>query len=172
MSGGHCPSRTDRPTEAERLGGVLNLRRATPADAPRMTQIARAAYAPYVERMGGRRPAPMDADYEETTSRADAWVVETEGAVIGLLVLVGQSDGMLLDNVAVLPSHQGLGAGRALLTWAEDRARAEGYARIRLYTNEAMLESQALYRRIGYVETHRAHDQGFARVYFEKPLPG
>ena len=39
---------------------------------------------------------------------------------------------MLLDNVAVLPSHHGQGIGRALLTLAEGRARACALDRIRL----------------------------------------
>ena len=135
-----------------------------------MRHVAETAYAPYVERLGGRRPAPMDADYAEVVAGTEAWVVESDGDVIGFLVLIGQSDGMLLDNLAVLPSHQGRGAGRALLTLAEEQTRAAGYERISLYTNQAMLENQELYERIGYVETHRADADGFARVYYEKAL--
>src|SRR5689334_14326996 len=107
-----------------------------------MRHIAQEAYTPYVDRMGGQRPAPMDADYEATVAVAEAWVVEAEREVVGFLVLVAESDGMLLDNVAVLPSRQGSGAGRALITVAEERARAAGYDRISLYTNEAMVENQ------------------------------
>ncbi|MBV9831109.1 MAG: GNAT family N-acetyltransferase, partial [Marmoricola sp.] len=62
--------------------------------------------------------------------------------------------------------------GRALLTLAEDRARAQGHARLRLFTNAAMVENQRLYERLGYVETHRAEDRGFARVFYEKALAG
>ena len=112
----------------------------------------------------------MDADYAEVVAGTEAWVVESDGDVIGFLVLIGQSDGMLLDNLAVLPSHQGRGAGRALLTLAEEQTRAAGYERISLYTNQAMLENQELYERIGYVETHRADEHGFARVFYEKAL--
>jgi hypothetical protein len=35
-----------------------------------------------------------------------------------------------------------------------------------------MFENQALYERIGYVETHRAEHHGFARVFYEKALTG
>jgi len=149
---------------------VLNLRLAAAADAPLMTRIAEKAYAPYVERMGGQRAAPMDANYEAVVVDTQAWVAEGDGDVIGFLVLIGEGDGMLLYGVAVLPSHQGTGAGRALLTLAEDQARASGYERISLYTNEAMVENQELYERIGYVETHRADAHGFARVFYEKAL--
>jgi hypothetical protein len=33
-----------------------------------------------------------------------------------------------------------------------------------------MVENQALYERIGYVETRRADDHGFARVFYQKAL--
>jgi ribosomal protein S18 acetylase RimI-like enzyme len=154
------------------MGRVLSLRRATAADAPEMTRIARAAYTPYVDRMGGQHPAPLDADYDAVVADAEAWVAETDGALVGFLVLIGEGDHMLLDNVAVRPSHRGQGAGRALLTWAEERARAAGYDRIALYTHQTMVENQALYERIGYVETRRADEDGFARVFYEKSLSG
>ena len=151
---------------------MLSLRRATAADAASITEIAQAAYAPYPERMGGRRPAPMDLDYAAVVADTETWVVESGDEVVGFLVLVAQEGSMLLDGVAVRPSGQGLGAGRALLTLAEERAIASGFDRIRLYTNAVMVESQALYERIGYVETHRAEDHGFARVFYEKALNG
>jgi ribosomal protein S18 acetylase RimI-like enzyme len=152
---------------------VPNLRRATTTDATDAAEIARiaeAAYTPYVARMGGRRPAPMDLDYAALIDEAEVWVAEAGGEVVGFLVLIGEEDGMLLEGVAGHPSHQGLGAGRALLVLAEERARAGGHARIRLYTHEVMVENQALYERIGYVETHRAHEHGFVRVFYAKVL--
>ncbi len=135
-----------------------------------MTQVAREAYAPYPERMGGQRPAPMDEDYAAVVAGAEAWVAESDDSVVGFLVLIAEGEGMLLDNIAVLPSHQGQGVGRALLTLAEERARARGCGRIRLYTNQAMVENQRLYAGIGYTETHRTEDHGFSRVFYEKDL--
>ena len=149
---------------------MLQLRPASVADAARMQRIAAEAYAPYLDRMGGQRPAPMDEDYAAAVADHEAWVVEADGEVVGFLVLVGREDAMLLDNVAVSPSHQGLGAGRALLALAVVRARADGLARITLYTNEEMVENLALYDRIGYAETRRADEHGFARVFYEKAL--
>ena len=84
------------------------------------------AYAPYLERLDGQRPAPMDADYDALVADAESWVADVDGDGVGFLVLVGEGDGMLLQGVAVLPSHQGLGVGRALLTLAEEHAQAAG----------------------------------------------
>ena len=132
-----------------------SLRRATAADAPAMRRIADAAYSPYVSRMEGRRPGPLDADYAAAVADDEAWVVEADGHLVGFLVLIDEEDAMLLDNVAVLPTHHGRGIGRALLELAERRAAAAGRTRIRLFTHVTMLENQRLYERIGYVETHR-----------------
>jgi ribosomal protein S18 acetylase RimI-like enzyme len=97
-------------------------------------------------------------------------VVEHDGAVMGILVLIPEKDAMLLDNIAVAPAAQGLGLGRTMLMFAERSAIDRGYRRIRLFTNEAMMENIALYSRIGYVETHRAEENGLRRVYMAKLL--
>lgn len=149
---------------------MVDLRRATPADAAVLARIAEAAYAPYLPRMGGLRPGPMDTDYAAAVGHGEAWVASADDTVVGFLLLVAEADAMLLDNVAVLPSHHGTGVGRALLSLAEERARAAGHSRIRLYTHEAMVENQRLYERIGFVETHRATEHGFTRVFYDKRL--
>ena len=53
---------------------------------------------------------------------------------------------------------------------AEDEARARGYGRIELHTNEAMTENLAYYPHKGYVETHREEQDGYRRVFFAKSI--
>jgi ribosomal protein S18 acetylase RimI-like enzyme len=149
---------------------VLDLRRAAADDVPRIQHVAEQAYAPYLPRMGGRRPGPLDADYAVAVAEHETWVAEWETEVVGFLVLVSQVDGMLLENVAVHPSRHGQGVGRALLVLAEERAAAAGHVCLRLYTHETMVENQRLYERIGYVETHRGGGHGLVRVFYEKRL--
>jgi ribosomal protein S18 acetylase RimI-like enzyme len=148
----------------------MELRRALPADAPRLQYVAELAYAPYVERMAGLLPGPLRTDYAAAVADAEAWVASVDGAVVGFLLLVDEVDCLLLDNVAVLPSHHGRGLGRALLLLAEERAAASGRTRIRLYTHVTMVENQQLYERTGYVETHRGGEAGLERVFYEKRL--
>jgi GNAT superfamily N-acetyltransferase len=143
------------------------IRRAIAADVPALTALAVAAYRHYVPRIG-REPAPMTADYAASLGRT--WVSEVEGTVAGLLVLLPHPDHLLLDNIAVCPEHQGGGVGAALMRFAEDQAVGLGLPEVRLYTNEAMTENLAYYRRRGYVETHRAEQDGFYRVFFTKTL--
>ena len=42
---------------------------------------------------------------------------------------------------------------------------------IRLYTNAAMTENLSIYAHMGFVETHRAVEKGFNRVYLRWTLP-
>jgi hypothetical protein len=53
----------------------LRLRPATAADAPRLSELVRAAYGHYTERLGGP-PRPMTDDYAEVVSRATVTVAE------------------------------------------------------------------------------------------------
>ncbi|HEY5797730.1 MAG TPA: GNAT family N-acetyltransferase [Bosea sp. (in: a-proteobacteria)] len=145
------------------------IRPATPADLDAVEQIVREAYNPYIARIG-REPGPMLDDYAALISEGRVCVIEHDGAVLGLLVLIPQVDAMLLDNIAVSPRAQGLGLGRLLLEYAERAAVAAGYRSIKLYTNEAMTENIALYSRIGYAETHRVEEKGLRRVYMAKPV--
>ncbi|PCE26251.1 GNAT family N-acetyltransferase [Paraburkholderia acidicola] len=144
-------------------------RRAVPADRQAIEEIVRHAYSPYISRIG-RPPGPMSDDYEVLIAAGRVYVVEVEGTLQGILVLVPEPDAMLLDNVAVAPSARGTGIGRSLLEYAERSARAAGYRVIRLYTHETMTENIALYARIGYIETHRAEEKGLKRVFMVKPL--
>jgi ribosomal protein S18 acetylase RimI-like enzyme len=148
----------------------VHLRRATAEDAGFLRDLARAAYAHYVERVG-REPGPMMDDYAARVAEDECWVASTEPAGdVGYLVLRVEPDHVLLDNVAVDPRHQGHGLGRQLLAFAEQRARAHGRDEIRLYTHVTMVENIALYTRVGYVETHRERQNRFLRVFMAKRL--
>ena len=127
------------------------------------------AYSHYVERMG-KPPGPMLDDYAKRIEDGEAWVMEANGAILGLVVLENGEDGLLLDNIAVAPSAQGQGVGRALIAFTEREARRRGYQRVRLYTHVSMIENIALYGRLGFHETGRVHQQGFDRVTMAKTL--
>ena len=145
------------------------IRLATREDRPAVEAIVRAAYAPYVPRIG-REPGPMGDDYAALIEAGRVHVLERDGRVLGLLVLVPERDAMLLDNVAVAPAFQGEGWGGMVLAFAENAAREAGFRSIRLYTNEAMTENISRYARIGYTETHRNEEKGLRRVHMAKAL--
>ncbi len=144
------------------------LRRARADDVPAMHDIMERAYGGYVERIG-RRPAPMDDDYDERIRTARVLVADDDG-VVGLIVLVGTPDHVLIENVAVHPDRQRAGIGRALLSLAEDYAGELGLDRLRLYTNVVMVENIRLYARLGHEEDGRHITNSFERVYMSKRL--
>jgi ribosomal protein S18 acetylase RimI-like enzyme len=153
------------------VSAPVEVRRATAADAVAMAELADRAYRPYVARMDGRRPGPLDTDYAATIDHAEVWVVDgTAYRLRAFLVLVPGRDGLLLENVAVDPVAQGQGLGSALLDLAEERARAYVHPSIWLYTHVSMVENQRIYAARGYVETHRATENGLERIFYRKTL--
>jgi ribosomal protein S18 acetylase RimI-like enzyme len=153
----------------QRGGPHLSLRRATAADVATLKELVQAAYGHYVERLG-RPPRPMLDDYAEHVRGQRVTVAEREGQILGLLVLGLDDEGFFVDNVAVDPSQQGTGVGKALLQHAEAAARSAGFHSIYLYTHERMVENLALYSRIGYVEYDRRPHGTAHIVYLRKEL--
>ena len=143
------------------------LRPAQAQDVDGITACVDAAYRPYIERIG-RKPGPMLEDYARVIEERQVTVAESKGGIAGVLVLAPTPEGLLLDNVAVLPEHRGV--GKALLQYAESEARRQGFGSLYLYTHEQMSENRALYSKIGYIEYDRRVEYGFARVYMRKSL--
>ena len=151
---------------------MLPVRRARLDDLSSVQKVVDEAYSPYIARIG-RQPGPMLDDYAGRIAAGEVEVVDGPGGLDAILVLVPKEGHLLLDNVAVANAARGKGLGGALIDHAEARARALGLSEVRLYTHELMTENQAIYRKRGYVETHRAEENGLRRVFMSKELePG
>lgn len=148
---------------------LARIRGARAEDAGRIGEIAHAAYGKYVPRIG-RAPAPMAADFTAEIAAGHVVVIEADGTVAGYMIAWPQADAYFIDNVAVDPAWQGRGFGRRLMDHGEHEARRHALGFIRLYTNAAMTENLSLYARLGFVETHRAVEQGFNRVFMRRAL--
>jgi GNAT superfamily N-acetyltransferase len=147
------------------------IRAATAADVDAIAEIVDQAYRHYIARMG-KPPGPMLDDDAARVLEGVVWVLE-EGAVIaGIIVLLPMTNYLLLDNMAVAPTRQGLGLGWRLLAFAEAEALRLGYSEVRLYTHQTMVENQRLYASIGYEETGRGTEAGYDRVFMRKQLRG
>ncbi len=146
------------------------IRPANPADAEAVTYCIKAAFTPYIERIG-KPPAPMLADFPRIIAAGWVWVAEIDEQVLGVLVQYETEAGFYIDTVAVSPARQGTGVGRALLLFAEGEAKRRGFRSIYLCTNVKMTENQVLYPKIGYVEYERKMDQGYDRIFYRKQLP-
>jgi hypothetical protein len=96
------------------------IRRAAPEDREAVEAIVRAAYSPYVERIG-KPPGPMLDDYAALIAEGAVSVLEDGDRQIGaIVVLLPKPDHLLLDNIAVDPGAAGPG-----LRTPADRLRGE-----------------------------------------------
>ena len=104
-------------------------------------------------------------DYSEVVKQHQAFVAEESERVVGILVLIIKNDGILMDNVAVLPEYQGKGLGLQLIQFAEAHAFEQGYKNLDIYTHELMTENIKMYKWFGYLETERLTEKVYQRVY-------
>jgi ribosomal protein S18 acetylase RimI-like enzyme len=147
----------------------LKIRPARIEDAPAVTACVNAAFGRYIERIG-IPPGPMYNDYPQMIRRHPVFVLIAETNIIGVIVLVKQPRGILLDTIAVHPDHQRRGLGQRLMAFTEREALRAGYTSVTLYTNACMTESFSFYKNLGYVETERKTESGYNRIYMQKDL--
>lgn len=146
------------------------IRLATTTDEHAIRACAELAYARYVPLIG-RKPAPMIADFAAQIAAGEVFVAtDDHDQLQGFIVFFVEDAHVLLENVAVLPRAAGQGIGKALIDFCEASARAQNLAKVKLYTNEKMIENLSIYPKLGYAEVDRRSEDGFHRVYFEKNL--
>ncbi|MGE8064783.1 GNAT family N-acetyltransferase [Pseudomonas sp. NPDC089569] len=148
---------------------MQTIRRARREDADNIAALVTQAYTPYIARIG-RQPAPMLEDYRQVVNDTDTFVLTDGAEIAGVLVMSREDMELLLVNVAVLPRFKGRGIGKRLMALCEQHALDLGCEAIRLYTHELMVENIGIYHKLGYRETHRATENGFARVFMRKAL--
>jgi ribosomal protein S18 acetylase RimI-like enzyme len=145
------------------------IRKASADDAVRIGAIAHAAYVKYVSRIG-REPSPMRADFAAEIAADHVVVIETAGVIDGYMIAWPEVDAYFIDSIAVDPARQGEGLGRQLINQAVEEGKRLRLPALRLYTNAAMTENLLMYAHLGFVETHRAMEKGFHRVYLRLTL--
>lgn len=149
---------------------MIAIQTAAPLDLCDIQTCAHASYRRYIAAIG-QAPAPMVADFAAQIAAGQVWSAKTDDGILqGFIVFYPQDDAMLLENVAVHPNAAGEGLGTRLIRFCEDQARAQGLIKVCLYTNEKMTENLQIYPHLGYCESGRRREDGFARVYFEKQL--
>ena len=145
---------------------IRQIREATPVDSESLGICMGSAYLTYLERMGGVRLPPMDVDYLSEINNYPTWVVESEGRILGGLIMVFDNDQASIANIAVNPKFQGQGIGSELMRFAEMKAREKGYSDLQLATHVLLDENISLYRHLGWEETGR----DVTRVFMAKKI--
>jgi GNAT superfamily N-acetyltransferase len=132
-----------------RAADRLEIRRAGPADAAAIAALTRAAYEKWIPVIG-RVPKPMTADYDVAVREHLIDLLFEGDELVALVECIREPDHLLIENLAVSPSHQGKGYGRKMLALAEALARDLGFTELRLYTNKLFAENVAFYAKHGY----------------------
>ena len=128
--------------------------------------IALKAYEKYVERMG-KEPSPM----RPVIQKEDVvFVYEDNKQVIAFAILVKINDQIILDSIAVDPSHQNKGIGNNFIKFIEQYLMEQKVNKYQLYTNEKMFENIDWYQKIGFKIFKKVTEKGYNRIYFEKKI--
>jgi len=109
--------------------------------------------------------ARIVADYAERRreGRDGAWIAELEGEPVGCVFCVEKDpETAQLRLLLVEPRARGLGIGRRLVDECTSFARAAGYRRIVLWTNDVLVSARRLYQAAGFrlVGQERHHSFG------------
>lgn len=125
------------------------LRRARSGEVERVEEFQRAAYA-RTEEIVGARAIPLEWDYRAIMEECEVWLDESEGLLLGVLILRVMEDELFLESISTAPNIAGSGHGKALLCATFERARELGLKRVGLITN-GLNPALSWYKRMGFV---------------------
>ena len=108
-------------------------------------------------------------------SRERCWIAELDGAQVGSVFLVRQSDDIAkLRLLLVDPAGRGQGLGQRLVGECVAFARACGYRKITLWTQSILFAARKIYQDTGFVlvatEPHRSFGQDLIGETWEREL--
>lgn len=152
----------------------FTFRPALPAEYLDAERILRAAFTPYMQRLGREIPADHYRGLPASIERGDVFVTDESGRIVGVAATERRGSGLYLDRLAVDPAKQGSGLGGWLLVRLEEVARARGDRTMSLITAEMMDHLLRLYGRHGFEIVRRGPpDHGkdaHIRVHMVKAL--
>jgi len=153
---------------------ALTFRKAVPPEGGDADRVLRAAFTPYIRKLGRELTADYYAWVGAAVERGDVFVALEASQVVGVAVTERRDDGLYIDRLAVDPARQGSGLGSWLLARLEEVAHSGGLSGMSLETAEMMDHLVRLYRWNGFEIVGRgppAHGKdAHMRVHMAKAL--
>lgn len=153
---------------------TLAFVQADPAQEAAVRAVMRAAFAPYIRRLGREIAPTAFAGLADALARGDVWLAQDDEAILGVAELKRDGEAVVIEHLAVAPDRQGAGVGSWVLQRIDEIARAANAASLSLYTAAMMEDLLRLYARHGFVEISRGpppHGKdALPRVFLRKDL--
>lgn len=142
----------------------MSFRRATPQDSEFAYRVKKTTLAEYVRQVWGWNEDEQRRLHQRRFASQDFRIVVLSGAAVGVLALSREPDCLKVNQLLVLPEHQGSGIGTACMKHVFGEAAASGLP-VRLQVLKVNRRAVEFYRRLGLSET--GHDD--THVHLEKP---
>lgn len=132
---------------------VIDIRPGSPGCESALQQVERLSGAQFrdvgLPRIADDEPLSVP-ELAEYISAGRCWVAVTDDEIVGY-VLVDLVDGNAhLEQVSVIPDHQGRGVGRLLIAAVEDWSAGRGHAAVTLTTFTDVPWNRPLYKHLGF----------------------
>ena len=130
----------------------LTLRQATPSDSEFAYVTRRAAFREYVEKVWGWDEDEQRLLHERRYRPQEFRVINLAGTDIGIIAVVVAPDCVKVNQLFLLPEHQGKGIGSKCMSLIMDEGRRMGLP-VRLRVLNVNQRALAFYQRLGFVRT-------------------
>jgi len=164
----------------------LVIRKATVEDIPSIVKVRRSAFT-QEEVRGFTTPEPsiyytcerLRRAWDEENVLKNGWeiaVAESKGGIVGFIVFQIRGRYCEIDNINIAKDSQGKGVVRALVTHAEETAKAAGCSKMQTDTTENAegipWKAYSFWKKMGYRDTGERlpTEWNFKTIPFEKNL--
>ncbi len=130
----------------------VTLRKAGPDDSEFAYRAKRAAFREYVQQVWGWDEDQQRRLHEQRFEAQDFRVIHLAGTDAGIMALVVTPDCVKVNQLFVLPEHQGKGIGRECIALVMAEARQLGLP-VRLGVLKVNPRAQAFFQSLGFVPT-------------------
>jgi len=130
----------------------VTLRKAGPNDREFAYGVKQAAFREYVDKVWGWDDDEQRQLHEQRFGAQDFRVINVAGTDVGIMAVVVARDGVTVNQLFLLPEHQGKGIGRQCMVLGMEAARQLGVP-VRLRVLKVNPRALAFYQRLGFMRT-------------------